>query len=65
MKLIEESSQPRSFEKPEALEAEGGRFRDILMELRNSGFPYSLNGIDASVEVMNVVNHNRKGNEQH
>ena len=38
------------FVRPEALTAENGRYRNLLLEFR--GWPY---GIDASQEIMNVV----------
>lgn len=46
----------RTFERPEALTIEKGKYKDLLMHLRYSCNPtYAPDGIDASVEIMNVV----------
>lgn len=45
----------RTFVRPEALSVENGKYRELLMDLRYSGFPYAPEGIDGSQEIMNVV----------
>lgn len=43
------------FERPEALLVEDGKYKDLLLNLRNGKYIWATDGIDASVEIMNVI----------